>query len=150
MHTLGTAAKATGVSKPTIQRAIKSGRISAKKNDLGVWQIDPAELHRVYPPVTNNGNEQRHVRQSETGHETGSDTRVLQVKIEALEQQLQREREYLADKDKIINDLRMRLDQERDESKKLTTLLLTHRKPKKKTVLDRGRELFFGSKRPAA
>ena len=146
MHTLGTAAKATGVSKPTIQRAIKSGRISAKKNDLGVWQIDPAELHRVYPPVTDNGNEKRNVRQSETSHETGSDTRVLQVKIEALEQQLEREREYLTDKDKIINDLRVRLDQEREESKKLTTLLLTHRKRKKKTIL----ETIFGSNRASA
>jgi hypothetical protein len=47
---LGMAAKATGVSKSTILRAIKAHRISAGKTDTGDWQIDPAELHRVFPP----------------------------------------------------------------------------------------------------
>ena len=52
MYTLGTAATAAGLSKSTIHRAIKAGRISATKNDTGDWSIDPAELHRVFPPVT--------------------------------------------------------------------------------------------------
>ena len=51
MHTLGTAAKATGLNKSTVLRAIRSGKISAVKDEHGEWQIDPAELHRVYPPV---------------------------------------------------------------------------------------------------
>jgi excisionase family DNA binding protein len=51
MHTLGTAAKATGLNKSTVLRAIKSGKISAAKDEHGEWQIDAAELHRVYPPV---------------------------------------------------------------------------------------------------
>ena len=51
MHTLGTAAKATGLNRSTVLRAIKSGKISATKNEHGEWQIDPAELHRVFPPV---------------------------------------------------------------------------------------------------
>jgi hypothetical protein len=50
---LGMAAKASGVSKSTILRAIQSHRISASKTDTGDWQIDPAELHRVFPPVRN-------------------------------------------------------------------------------------------------
>jgi hypothetical protein len=45
------AADATGRSKPTILRAIQTGKISAKKNEMGEWEIDPAELHRIYPPV---------------------------------------------------------------------------------------------------
>jgi hypothetical protein len=52
MYTLGTAATAAGLSKSTIHRAIKAGRISATKNDTGDWSIHPAELHRVFPPVT--------------------------------------------------------------------------------------------------
>ena len=52
MYTLGQAAKATGKSKPTIQAAIKKGRISAKKGDDGSYEIDPSELHRVYPPIS--------------------------------------------------------------------------------------------------
>ena len=49
VYTLGDAAKATGKSKATISKAIKSGRISAIKDETGTFQIDPAELHRVYP-----------------------------------------------------------------------------------------------------
>jgi excisionase family DNA binding protein len=48
---LGQAAKATGVSRSTILRAIKAHRISAAKTDTGDWAIDPAELHRVFPPA---------------------------------------------------------------------------------------------------
>ena len=64
MHTLATAAKATGLNKSTVLRAIKSGKISAAKDEHGEWQIDPAELHRVYPPVADaprrTSAEQRH------------------------------------------------------------------------------------------
>jgi hypothetical protein len=43
------AAKHAGVSKTTILRAIKSGRLSAPRNEDGGYSIDPAELFRVYP-----------------------------------------------------------------------------------------------------
>lgn len=49
MMSLREAATAAGVSKSTIQRAIKSGRLSASRTDDGGYSIDPAELHRVYP-----------------------------------------------------------------------------------------------------
>jgi hypothetical protein len=32
-------------------RAIKSAKISATKDEHGEWHMEPAELHRVYPPV---------------------------------------------------------------------------------------------------
>jgi hypothetical protein len=48
MFSLSQAAKHAGVSKATIHRAIKSGRLSAIRQDDGSYQIDPAELHRVY------------------------------------------------------------------------------------------------------
>jgi hypothetical protein len=51
MHSLATAAAACGVNKSTVLRAIKSGKISATRNEHSEWQIDPAELHRVYPPI---------------------------------------------------------------------------------------------------
>jgi hypothetical protein len=38
MHTLGTAANATGLNRSTVLRAIKSGKISAAKNEHGEWQ----------------------------------------------------------------------------------------------------------------
>lgn len=42
----GQAAKHTGVSKPTISRAIADGRLSAVRREDGSWGIDPSELMR--------------------------------------------------------------------------------------------------------
>ena len=50
-YTLSEAASATGKNKATIQRAIKSGKISAPKGENGSYEIDPSELHRVFQPV---------------------------------------------------------------------------------------------------
>jgi hypothetical protein len=44
------AAQRVGTNKTTLLRAIKSGRMSARRTDTGSWVIDPAELFRVYPP----------------------------------------------------------------------------------------------------
>ena len=52
MYSLGTAAKATGLAKSTIHRAIKAGKISARSKDSSGYEIDPAELHRVFPLAT--------------------------------------------------------------------------------------------------
>lgn len=49
--TLGTAAQATGMAKSSVLRAIKAGRISANRDELGQWSIDPSELFRVFPPL---------------------------------------------------------------------------------------------------
>jgi hypothetical protein len=50
-YTLAAAATATGLNKTTILRAIKSGKISGAIDEHGHWHLEPAELHRVYPPV---------------------------------------------------------------------------------------------------
>ena len=65
-YTLGQASNATGRSKSTIQAAIKSGRISAQKDDIGQWSIDPAELHRVYPVAVLSTHEKNDLAHSET------------------------------------------------------------------------------------
>jgi len=45
---LGQAAKLAGVGKTTLSRAIKAGKLSASRRDDGSYEIDPAELGRVY------------------------------------------------------------------------------------------------------
>ncbi len=47
--TLNKAAQTCGHSKSTLLDAIRSGRLSAPKDDRGRYAIDPAELHRVFP-----------------------------------------------------------------------------------------------------
>ena len=62
-YSLSNAAAACGIYKSTVLRSIKSGRLTASKDAFGQWRIEPAELHRVYPPVQSNdadGNETRH------------------------------------------------------------------------------------------
>ena len=54
MLTLGEASKACNVTKSGISKAIKSGRLSAYKNDIGQYEIDPAELFRVFPVKAGN------------------------------------------------------------------------------------------------
>jgi ribosomal protein S15P/S13E len=49
MLSLSGAASAAGIAKSTIWRAIKSGRVSATKTETGSYQIDAAELFRVFP-----------------------------------------------------------------------------------------------------
>jgi excisionase family DNA binding protein len=49
MLTLGEAARMTGLGKTTLARSIKAGRLSATRTDAGSYQIDAAELARVYP-----------------------------------------------------------------------------------------------------
>lgn len=91
-YTLGTAAKATGKSKTTIQRAISNGTISAYKSEKGSYSIDPAELHRVFPRI---GGETV-TRDTEMDITRPKDeTPALRAKVEALEAMLTREREAL-------------------------------------------------------
>jgi hypothetical protein len=40
-----------GVTRQTLMKAIKTGRISAEKTANGEWRIEPVELFRVWPAV---------------------------------------------------------------------------------------------------
>lgn len=40
------------VSRPTLTKALKSGKISGTQDGQGQWSIDPSELSRVYQPRT--------------------------------------------------------------------------------------------------
>jgi len=69
--TLGEAAKRTGKSKTTIHNAVKNGKVSGRKDPTtNSYQIDPAELFRVYPMVTPdvqvNSNENSQIERSVT------------------------------------------------------------------------------------
>src|SRR3954469_14648106 len=51
-YTLSEAARAAGRGKTTLLRMIRSGKLSATRDPVtGGWLVEPAELHRLYPPV---------------------------------------------------------------------------------------------------
>lgn len=91
-YTLGAAAKATGKSKTTIQRAIAKGNISAEKLKNGGYSIDPAELHRVFPRLPDDTVSCNHELDTKR---PSDETPELRAKIAALETMLTREREAL-------------------------------------------------------
>jgi hypothetical protein len=104
-YTLGEAAKATGKSKTAIQKAISSHRLSATKDELGQWQIDPAELHRVYPLVNTQVNDR--VQTVDT-HEIDR----LKTTIEGLERlcrQIEGERDSLREQNVRLGEQNTRL-----------------------------------------
>src|SRR3546814_20353228 len=49
--TLREASEKVGVTRQTLMKAIKTGRVSGQKSDTGEWRIEPVELLRVWPPV---------------------------------------------------------------------------------------------------
>ena len=112
VYTLGAAAKASGKSKSTISKAIKSGRLSALKDEMGVYRIEPAELNRVYP-FNVDGNQDRTARTHEETPEKQGSFRELQARLEAVQ-------ERLADKEALIADLR----EDRDRWRQQATALL--------------------------
>ena len=134
-HTLGPAAKATGKSKSTISRDIRSGRISASRRDDGSYEIDPAELHRVYPPVSH---------ENSARHTTSNDPQPLSAtRVTELEARLEAAEERIRDKDSTIDDLRRRLDESEQErrtvSRQLTALLTDQRTEKSSQKVPRSR-----------
>src|SRR3546814_4187587 len=78
--TLREASEKVGVTRQTLMKAIKTGRVSAEKSDNGEWRIEPVELFRVWPPV--NG-----VQQPLQPNITGSDTPGLQAENRLLREQ---------------------------------------------------------------
>ena len=109
MYTLGQAAKATGKSKSTISQSISKGRISAEKDDSGRWRIDPAELHRVFPPASS-PNTIKQVR--------GTDLRDAEHRSELLESDNRGLRDTIEVLKAQVEDLRTDRDAWRDQAQR--------------------------------
>lgn len=130
---LNQAAKTCKKSKAALLDAIRSGRLSAKQNDLKIWEIDPAELFRVYPfeietdQPTNKVTKQQNRNQPDENQQLTND--LFNEILEKIEKEKTREREQMQ---ATIDDLRKRLDEEAEERKKLTRLLTHQTEPTEK------------------
>jgi len=116
-YTLGQAAKAVGMSKTSILRSIKSGRISAGRDELGQWAIEPCELHRVYPAltedtVTGNGTEERAV--------TGGETALAEANARAAVAEAR-----LFDSKSMLEEIREQRDRWQQQAERLAALAIT-------------------------
>jgi len=84
--TLREASEKVGVTRQTLMKAIKTGRVSAEKSDNGEWRIEPVELFRVWSPV--NG-----VQQPSQSDLTDGDNPGLQAENRLLREQIAELRE---------------------------------------------------------
>ena len=83
--TLRQAVEQFDVSRPTLTKALKKGKISGAKDAKGTWSVDPSELSRVYKP---------RYKEQETEHPkehqaNTPDFNYLQGKVDALEAQIE-------------------------------------------------------------
>lgn len=123
--TLTQAAQTCKKSKAALLDAIRSGRLSAVKNDKDVWEINPAELHRVYPYQLENDDKNAYLPHIERIPTPEFFNELLEKEKQEREldrQERDRERKQMQS---TIDDLRQRLDSETEERRRLT-LLLTH------------------------
>jgi len=130
MFTMGQAAKEAGVSKATLSRAIKSGKVSATKNDKGGWDIDPAELFRVYPRNTSNGSGNGSMKQTATPDATASETAVLQAEIAGLRERLDDMKATLERERENVEREREQVDKWQQQAESLR--LLADQRPRKR------------------
>ena len=106
---LNQAAKEAGKSKATLLDAIRSGRLTAPKDEQGRYLIDPAYLFRAYPPPATEPDAETETDPAQPEHETA----LLRQKVEFLERSLEgAERER---------------DEWRDQCKRMTHLLTDNR-----------------------
>src|SRR3954452_4933426 len=112
-YNLAQAGTAVGRNRSTILKAIRRGAISATRDEAtGGWLIEPAELHRVLPPVAleSLGNIEGNTATSIATLEIG-ELRELRARLEAAEA-------ALGFRDEPIRDLRQRLDAESEERRR--------------------------------
>lgn len=114
------AATQVGMTKAGLLKAVRNGKVSAQKDHNGEWQIDPAELFRVYPPVNRNvGDEHPQVDDG-----TQDRTQAFIAEIEGLRELVEAER-------RRGDDLARRLDQEGQERRQLQAVLMDAREKKR-------------------
>jgi len=111
--TLGEAAKEVGVAKSTISKALKNGKLSIFGKEGTSYQIDAAELFRVFPKI-------EQVSSFHERLETHNEHHKNTNNFNGLELELNLAHERLKDKDEIIDGLK----EERDDWKKQAQTLL--------------------------
>lgn len=136
-YTLTEAAHATGLSRPTIFRAIKKGALSARREEDKSYRIDTSELARVFPAMslkqddlaTRNGVKRHEIVETPAAPE--AELALLRLELRMTKDQLARERDLRDQEQQSIErerettsetvaDLRRRLD--RSEERVLALL----------------------------
>lgn len=96
------AAERWHVSRATMQRAIKSGKLSATRSEAKEWQIDPAEMLRVFGPARSRPAEPHEPPREPTsivseGPDLKAEVARLQLELAWKDQLMQQQRSQIED-----------------------------------------------------
>ena len=131
--TIAGAARAAGVGRATIQRALQSGRLSATTNEQGERVIDLTELLRVFGPLKQCEQPASSITsQLDTGVEQGSNAVLVEVLREQLRKAEEREQQAQQEKARLL----ALLEAEQQARRELETKLLPAPRP---TAVSKGR-----------
>lgn len=122
--TLRQAAEEVGMTKPALLKAIQRGSLSATRSENGQWQIDPAELFRVYSPATVKEPSKLAVGTDNKAGEIerlAAELKAATQENAVLREERERERRQLSG---MIDDLKT----DRDQWRQQATALLTHQR----------------------
>ena len=118
------AAKAAGKSRPTIARAIKNGKLSASRADDGSYEIDPAELARVFPLA---GHESGTMKQTVPGNGASTSPAISSGEIESLHARIAEQAETIRQLWQRLDRADERVAAEVEERRRLLALLTDQR-----------------------
>jgi hypothetical protein len=138
-YTLAQAATQVKRSKSSLWREVKSGRISAIKEDDGVFYIEASELFRVYPESSHEMKQSGNLKRKEMDYEA----RFMELQaLLQLEQERVSEREkQLADKNRHLEDLRHLVEdtqKDRDHWRQQATYLLEDKRNQEQLTKRKG------------
>ncbi len=118
--TIAGAARAAGVGRATIQRALKAGRLSATTNEQGERVIDMTELLRVFGPLKQSEQPASSITsQLDTGGEQGLSAVLVEVLREQLRKAEEREQQAQQEKARLMALLEAEQQARRDLEQKL-------------------------------
>src|SRR3954468_23983859 len=96
----GEAAKAAGVAKSTISKALQSGKLSYAEKGPDGYKIDPSELFRVFPKPPETSSEKPQSNECEPDEnptETAISVSVLEAQLEGLKALITEKERRIAD-----------------------------------------------------
>lgn len=78
------------VSRPTLMKHLKSGKITGNKDGQGTWEIDQSELTRVYKTRTSSDNVDQSNFTTPNNPINSNENSLLQVKLDAALETIER------------------------------------------------------------
>ncbi len=114
------AAKAAGVSRPTLYRKMAEGVVSWDVDHQGKRRIDSAELLRVFGPLHSHGDNLSDVSSNTVRHNAET-VEGYKIAIDTLKSQVESERQRASRAEAEVDFLRTTLTKAQDDVQKLLT-----------------------------